>query len=202
MKGFIVRLIALLTAILIVPPLPAFAQSPNAKSGRINAFICEKLPQASIVDVQMLDDAPRYRQLREKFITELREDGIGVKTGAPLTLTIDLKTVRDSQSSDQHGVGELRLGRDGGVSLRGKLWSNSADSVLGGRNKSSRGYDTTLLLITASLNRRDDNRCIWQGELIHDLKGEDPDRTAYQFMAPLAEAIGKTVQNERVTVYE
>jgi hypothetical protein len=200
MKGFIVRFFSLLMFILIVTCPLAFAQSRDAKSGRLNAFICEPLPPAPVLDVEMLDDAPRYQQLKDKFASVLRKNGIDVRAGAPLVLTIDLKTLRDSQASDKHDLGELRLGKDGGVSLRGNLWSNSADSVLGGRKKSSPGYDTTYLAITASLNRRDDGGCVWQGELVHDLKGDDPDRSAYGFVAPLADAIGQSIWNKSVVM--
>ena len=123
MKGFTLRFFTLSLFILIASQPPAVAQSGEAKSGLLNAFVCEALPPSAVLDVEMLDDAPRYQQLRKKFADQLKKDGIDVKDGASLVLTIDLRTIRDSQSSDRRGLGELKLGKGGSVNLRGKLWS-------------------------------------------------------------------------------
>jgi hypothetical protein len=194
--------IALVFFVALLAAQLAMAQSGDRITGRLDAHICEKLPSPLKIDVQILDNAPRYVRLRDKFIARMNEDGIEMVTGAPYVLMLYIKTVRDFQQSDKSYIGELRIGKGGDVSVRGKIWSNSDDSVLGGRKKSSGRRTVNQLQVTADLNRRDDGRCVWQGKILHELRSGDPDNAAYHLMPILAGAIGRSIQNKPVNISE
>jgi len=192
--------IALLIFATRIAAPPAMAQSGNGGPSRLDAYACEKLPASLRIDVQILDNAARYLRLRDKFIARINKDGIEVVAGAPLVLMLDIKTVREFEEEDKRHIGELRVGGSGGVSLRGNIWSNTDDSVLGGRKKSADRTTVDRLQVTANLNRRDDGRCMWRGEILHDLQGGDPDHAAFQIMPILAGAIGQSIRNKPVII--
>ena len=179
----------------------AAAQTEENNTARLEAHVCEKLSSPASIDVQLSDDAPQFQRLRDRFTARMKKDGIEIAAGAPLVLFLHIQTFRDFTRSDQGGMGELRVGAGGAVSVRSKMWSSSDDSVFGGRKRTGGQLSTDRLHITADLNRRDDGRCIWQGRLIHDLQGGDPDRAAEQFLPVLAGAIGKPVRAQRVDRY-
>ena len=106
--------IALLIFIALLAAPPAIAQSENGNPGRLDAYACEKLPSPLKIDVQILDDAPRYLRFRDKFAARMNENGIEVVAGAPLVLTLDVRTVREFQQSDKRHIGELHIGKSGG----------------------------------------------------------------------------------------
>lgn len=191
---------ALFIAVALLAAPAAVAQSDNGDAGRLNTYACEKLPSPLKLDVQIFDNAPRYLRLKENFTARLNKRGIVMAADAPLVLTLDVGTEREFQPTDKRGIGELRVGSGGGVSLRGKIWSNTDDSVLGGRKKSSQRRAVDRLRVTASLNRRDDGRCVWQGEILYALGGGDPDQAAFRFMPPLADAIGQSIRNKLVVM--
>jgi hypothetical protein len=191
---------ALFIVVALLAAPAAMAQSENVDTGRLDAYACEELPSPLKLDVQIFDNAPRYLRLKEKFTARLNKRGIVMTADAPLVLTLDVRTEREFQPTEERGIGELRVGSGGGVSLRGKIWSNTNDSVLGGRKKSSQRRAVDQLRVTANLNRRDDGRCVWRGEILHALGGGDPDQAAFRFMPPLADAIGQSIRNKSVVM--
>lgn len=201
MHSVIMRILFVVVVALVSAP-PSIAQSEKGKTGRLDAYACEELPAPLRIDVQMLDDTPRYLRIREKFILQMRQNGTEVVAGAPLVLTIDVTTMREFSQSDKNHIGEVRVDTGGSISLRGKIWSNTEGSVLGGRKKSSDRLAVDQLKVTANLNWRDDGRCVWQGEFLHDLQGGDPDRAAVQFAPSLVDAIGRSIRDRTVTVFD
>jgi len=186
---------------LIAAP-PASAQSDVDNIGRLDAYVCEKLPSAPGIDIKLLDNAPRNVQFRDAFVARVKENGIAVTAGAPLLLLLEIKTVREFTDPQRGQLGEVRIGKGAGVDVRGKFWSNSEDSILGGRKTRSRRHSVDRLHVTASLNGRSDGRCVWQGEISYNLDGRDPDRTARNIMPILADAIGKAAQDRSVAIPE
>lgn len=180
--------------------LPAIAQSEDGYTGRLDAYVYEELRSPLKIDVLILDNSPRYLQLRDRFSARMKENGIEVAADAPLVLILDINTVFENQQTGERHIGELRIGKGGGVTLRGNIWSNTEDSVLGGRKRSSYRPTTQHLQMTANLSRRDDGRSIWQGIIIYELRGGDPDRAAHRFMPILADAIGQPIQNKLVSI--
>lgn len=193
------RIALLFVTVSLLVSSPARGQS-EAPDGRLNAFSCEKLPSPLKIDVQVLDNAPRYLRFRDKFVEQLVRDGISVMAGAALVLTLEVRTERELSDPTKGNIGEVRIGKSGGVSVRGKIWSNTGDSVLGGRKKSADRRAVDRLKVKANLDRRKDGRCLWQGEILHDLYGRDPDKAARRLAPILAGAIGQSVQNQPVEI--
>jgi hypothetical protein len=52
--------------------------------------------------------------------------------------------------------------------------------------------------VTATLNSRVDGHCLWQGEVRHDLRDDDPDEAAKKIMPYLAAAVGKAIKNRPI----
>lgn len=180
----------------------ALAQSSDETAGRLTAYACEKLRTPASIDVQLTDNSANNLQLKEKFTAHMKRDGLGVSATAPLLLMLDIRTTRTIEQAEKSEIGKLQVGKGGGVSLRGKVWSNTGDSVLGGRKKTARSRPVDQLTVTATLNRRDDGRCVWRGEISYDLQGRDADTAAGDMMPVLAHAIGKTIQNQPIETPE
>lgn len=198
---------AVLSLILIIAaPIPVMAQAAgNPGESRINAFACGALPAPLRVDVQVLDNAARYLTFRKRFIEALRAMGGSAVDGAADILTLDVRTEREFQRRAGGELLELRAGQEnknigdeGDVFFRGNIWSNSSDSVLGGRKRDLGRLSLNQLQVTATINSRKDGRCLWQGEVIHNLDGEDPDAATHRILPVLARAIGKTMRNQIV----
>ena len=194
------RLITLFILIVLFAPQMSHAQSGDNFTGYIDAYARQGLPSPLSIDVQILDNAPRYIRLRKKFIARMRSDGIEVVADAPFVLILDIRTEREFQQTGKGYICELRIGREEGVSLRGKIWSNTQDSILGGRIRPSDRTVINRLQLTAHLSRLDDGRCMWQGRILHELQGRDPDHAAYKFVPVLAGAIGRTIQKKLIIV--
>lgn len=136
--------------ILLVGPT-AMGQSADDAAGWLNSYACEEITKPFKIDVQLTDNAPDLLKLKDKFTAQLKRDGIGVSAGAQLLLMLDIRTVRNIEQSEKGHIGELQIGKGGGVSLRGKVWSNTGDSVLGGRKKTGRQRTVDQLSLTAVL---------------------------------------------------
>jgi hypothetical protein len=55
--------------------------------------------------------------------------------------------------------------------------------------------------VTANVNRRANGHCVWQGEVRHDLSGEDDDNATFRVITILANNLGKTVRNKALVVF-
>jgi hypothetical protein len=187
-------------------PLPLLAQAgSDPVTSRMNAFACGTLPSPLRVDVQMLDNAERYVRFRKQFVEALRARGGAAVEGAETILTLDVRTEREFQRRSGGELLELRagqenkdIGAEGDVFFRGNIWSSTSDSVLGGRKRDLGRLSLNQLQVTATVNDRANGRCLWQGEILHNLQGEDPDAAAARILPILAGAIGKTVRNQPV----
>ncbi len=186
--------------------LPVVAQEAGEPvASRMNAFACGTLPSPLKVDVQVLDNAASYLRFQERFVEALRAAGGDSVDGAAIILTLDVQTEREFQRREGGELMELRagqentdIGQEGDVFFRGNIWSSTSDSVLGGRKRDLGRLALNQLRVSATANRRDDGRCLWQGEVLHHLNGEDADVAAIRIMPILAEAMGKTVRNRPV----
>ncbi|MBT5048995.1 MAG: hypothetical protein HOM58_10880 [Rhodospirillaceae bacterium] len=200
------RIAALAIFLTFSIPLAVLGQKANDTiSSRMNAFACGTLPSPLTVDVQVLDNAKRFVQFRTRFIEALRASGSDAVRGAAAILTLDMRTEREFQRREGGELLELRagqentnIGAEGDVFFRGNIWSNSADSVLGGRKRDLGRLSLNQLRVTATVNDRKNGRCLWQGEVIHNLNGEHPDAATVRILPILAQSIGKTARNQAI----
>lgn len=182
-------------------------QAANTADSRLNAFACEGLPKPLRLAVEVMDNTEQYLRLRDSFVARLRGAGVEVAENAAIILTLD---IRNMVEFEQRGGGELfelragqedeDIGRDGDLFMRGNVWSNRSDSVLGSRKRDPGQLSRDQLQVSASVNRRSDGRCLWQGEVRHSLDGEDPAGAAERIMPILADALGETVRDRPLAI--
>jgi len=182
-------------------------QAEDAAGSRLNAFACEGLPKPLRLDVEVMDNAEQYLRLRDSFVARLRGAGVEVSDDAAIILTLD---IRNMVEFEQQGGGELfelragqedeDIGREGDLFMRGNVWSNRSDSVLGGRKRDPGQLSRDQLQVSANINRRSDGRCLWQGEVLHSLDGEDPVAAADRIIPILADALGETVRDRPLAI--
>ena len=98
------------------------------------------------------------------------------------------------------GQENTNIGGEGTVFFRGNIWSSTSDSVLGGRKRDRRHLSLNRLQVTATVNSRKNGRCLWQGEVIHDLQGEDADPATARILPILAQSVGKAVRNQAIDI--
>jgi len=192
---------------------PAAAQTvPPPPEGRLNAILCGELPAGVALEVVLLDNADGNLPVKESFIAGLARRGVTVAPDAPLVLTLGIETVREAavvkppdMIDVQVGQGnrdaartdpaDTSVGEQGTANVRANIWSNRSDSVLGGRRHVVEGQMVDEVKLSASLNRRDDGRCLWQGDAVQELDGADAAVTARDLAPYLAAAFGKSVPN-------
>jgi hypothetical protein len=186
----------------------ALAQSADAPNSRLNAYECEALPKPLQVYVQVLDDADRFLKFKDHFEKALRSVGAEIAPKAPIVVTLDVRTVREFQAQSKDTFLQLRagqenvdIGREGKVFFRGNVWSSKDSSVLGGPKRRVESHLLNQLQVTANVNRRANGHCVWQGEVRHDLSGEDDDNATFRVITILANNLGKTVRNKALVVF-
>lgn len=186
----------------------AVGQSPDGPTSRLNTYECEALPRPLRLSVQLLDNADRFLKFKDHFEKELRAAGAEITTNAPAILTFDVRTIREFQGESAGPLFQLRagqentnIGQDGTVFFRGNVWSNRSNSVLGGPKRQTGQNSLNQLQVTVNINRGTDGRCLWQGEVLHNLDGENADIITLRTLTILAGNLGKTVRNKALTIY-
>ncbi|MDA0653615.1 MAG: hypothetical protein O3C49_10115 [Proteobacteria bacterium] len=195
--------------IALTMPLGAQGQTPDTPTSRMNALSCEPLPAPLETDVQILDNAERFVAFKAQFEKELRSRGVKLSSTAPLIATLDIRTVREFQSEtkdplfEKHaGQDSSNIGQDSTIFMRGNVFSNRGKSILGGAQGRSEKFSLNQLQVSVSINDRTNGRCLWQGEILHDLHGDDdPDAVTPKTFPFLARALGKPVRNRALTIY-
>ena len=186
----------------------ALGQSADVPTSRINAYECGSLPKPPSLSVQVLDNAERFLKFKSLFEKELRAAGATIATDAPAIVTLDVQTVREFQENRAGPIAELRagqentnIGQDGTVFFRGNVWSSKNSSVLGGPKRLTGKNALNQLQVTANINRRNDGRCLWQGEVLHNLDGNNADRVTVRILQILATSLGTTIRNKTLNIY-
>ena len=174
----------------------------------MNAYECGSFPKPLSLSVQVLDNAERLLKFKGQFEKELRAAGAKIAANAPAIVTLDVRTVREFQGNRAGPLIELRagqensnIGQDGTVFFRGNVWSSKNSSVLGGPKRVYGQNSLNRLQVTANINRRNDGRCLWQGEILHNFDGDNADRVTLRIMNILATSLGTTVRNKALNIY-
>ena len=180
-----------------------FAGAATAQDapGRLSSYFCGTMPGNPVVEVVLLDDADVNLRIRDAFVERLRRKGVTIQEGAALTLTLEIEPVREIEKSkkDESTI-ELRVTKpnpnldpQGDVDLRGSVWSNSKSSLIGGRQTGPSTLAINRVRLAASLNRRGDGFCLWQGEAIYELGDGELEPVAMALVPELVGAFGKAV---------
>ncbi|MEE8333367.1 MAG: hypothetical protein V3R85_05925 [Alphaproteobacteria bacterium] len=198
---------------LILLGTPAAAQFvPPLPEGRVNAIVCGDVPATLVLDVVLLDNADANLPVKDSFVATLRGRGVRIAPGASLVLTLGIETVREAvnvkppdlvdvqvgqanEDSARTEPGDTSIGEQGMTKVRANIWSNRRDSVLGGRRRVVEGQMVDQVKLSASLNRRADGRCLWQGDAVQELNGANAARAARTLAPFLAHSLGKSIRN-------
>ena len=200
-----IRLNALLFA-LAWAVAPALAQdSPEAARGYLNAFACEVLPQPVRVHVEVMDNSDQNLRLRDQLAQRLQQNGAEISDAATLVLSLEVAVARQATRHKPGDMIDVRVGQDepeigqeGFARLHMNVWSSRRDSLLTGRRSTVEEEGFDLLRLRASLNSRSDGHCLWQGELVHNLDGDDPYLSAAKLIPVLADSIGQAANRKPV----
>jgi hypothetical protein len=193
----------------IVAALPAYAEDAPA-DGRFVAFACGVLPAPLAVELVVPDDTKDNVKLSEALGRQLRNSGVSVAKGAPVKLMLETEVVREAERRRPRDLGEFRRSTVNDPSLidqnrtdvRVNLWSSRQDSVLTGRQEEVLAEGVDELRLAMKMNDKDNGRCLWQGEIVYALRGNDPWNTAEQLLPTMTAAFGRTMRNEPVKAEE
>jgi hypothetical protein len=171
-------------------------------AGSVSSTLFHRLPEGFPVEVIGFDDSELNVGIRERFIEELSKAGYLTAEDAPLELSFETEVITGSLPSAKPSLGrigassEAEAGDRGsrtGVDVEINVWSNTQDSVLGGRKPESGGSET-LYRLTAQLRDRDTGRVLWQGEAVCEMTTADRGRLARAMVPPLVGTYGQSVK--------
>jgi hypothetical protein len=202
---------ALLIVIALFATIPARAQGPagseDSAQGYLNAFACGTLPQPVRIHVEVMDNTDENLKLKDLLERRLRSNGVVLSEAATLVLSLEAAVSRQATRLKPGDMVDVRIGRDepnlgqeGYARVHMNIWSTTRDSLLTGRRSTVEEEGFDLVRLRASLNSREDGRCLWQGEIVHELGGEAPYRFAPKLIPLLADSLGKAVSRKPVHV--
>ena len=197
---------ALVTGLALWISLPAGAiaqqsaasDQDDAKApGMLTTRAIKKAPETLTLSVAPYDDSDLNLQLKKEFETLLTaRDGVSVapESKAGFLLLFEAKVVPSEDAPYRPSLGSLNAGSSG-VDVNVNVWSNTQDSVLGGRQPAPE-VGSNLFHINAILRHKSGGEVIWQGDIYHVLSGPETEHIARAMVAPLVEKIGQTVALE------
>ena len=191
---------ALALVFVLAPARSALAEGADSGAGHLTATACGTLPRPLQLDVQAMDDTVENMQLRKILMDRLARRGIAVTAGAAVVLRFEVARISRPTRYKARDLGELRGGLDERARIRLNVWSNKSDSLLGGRRKGVISEAVDRLQIVVTVNAKDDGRCLWRAQAVHDVAGRDPKQIASKMIAPLADAVGKMVARKPIYV--
>lgn len=201
----------LLAFALATMPAVALAQTraPETEDARgyLTAFACGTLPAPLRLHVDVLDNSDQNLRLRDLLVQRLQAKGADISTDATQVLSLEVGVSRQATRLKPGDLIDVRVGRDepdlgqeGFARLHMNVWSSARDSLLTGRQGrvEEEGFD--ILRLRASINSRTDGRCLWQGEIVHDLDGSDAYQAAAKLIPLLADSIGQPASRKPIRI--
>lgn len=190
-----------------LPALPVFPAGPP--EGYLTAFVCEKLVGPLQVASRIADNTDENVRLHGLLVERLASRGVTVQPNAALTMSFDVRRVREAEirkpgdlidvrvGEDEERIG---LGKEGFAKVHMNIWSNAHDSVIGGRRQTVQRHMVDRLRISVAINNRADGRCMWRGEVVQNLDGRDVRRAADKMIPILADSIGTSATQRPINI--
>ena len=195
----------LIFVLALAPSLPALPADTPA--GYLTAFVCEPLAKPLRVSATILDNTDENIRLHGLLLKRLAANHITVGPDAALTMSFDVRRVREAARRKpgdmidvRVGEDEERIGQEGFAKIHMNIWSNARDSVLGGRRDTLVSAHVDRLLISVTINSKADGRCVWRGEVVQNLDGRDPGRAADLMIPILADSVGSAVSQKPIDI--
>lgn len=185
------------------------AQADAASApGMLATRAFKKIPDGETVTVAPYDDNDLNLQLKADFEAELtaRERTVA-ESKMGLLLLFESKVIPAEQAPRRPGLGSVRAssGKERDLTRENEdnveveanvnVWSNSQDSVLGGRQE-AQPVGSSVFHINAVLRNQSNGEVLWQGDAYYVLKTTDTERVARSMVAPLMSKLGQSAANE------
>ncbi len=195
----------LIFVLALAPSLPALPADPPA--GYLTAFVCEPVAKPLRVSSTILDNTDENIRLHGLLLKRLAANHVTVGPDAALTMSFDVRRVREAARRKpgdmidvRVGEDEERIGQEGFAKIHMNIWSNARDSVLGGRRDTLESALVDRLRISVTINSKADGRCVWRGEVVQNLDGRDARRTATRMIPILADSVGSAVSQKPIDI--
>ncbi len=195
----------LIFVLALAPSLPALPADTPA--GYLTAFVCEPLAKPLRVSSTIQDNTDENIRLHALLVKRLADNDITVDPDATLTMSFDVRRVREAARRKpgdlidvRVGEDEERIGQEGFAKIHMNIWSNARDSVLGGRRDTLESALVDRLRISVAINSKADGRCLWRGEVVQNLDGRDARRAAARMIPILADSVGSAVSQKPIDI--
>ena len=191
----------ILAAALLAAAVPAAGQAKDEAVGRVTAFACEALPSPLKIEVETSDGSPQADRLRRVLVRSLAARQAVVTPGAPLRLNLYVESVHAPEISKRPDLDKISSDNDidERIRIRVEIWSNSRNSIIGGRrDRIPAAADELLVEIT--LDSRTNGRCVWQGKAVYKLGGRNELSVAEKIIPLLVERLGRSARAEPIEI--
>ena len=205
MSRYGAHIVAFALAVALAAPAYAENDAPPPPRGYLTAFACETLTTPLQLRVEVMDNTDQNLKLKDLLVQRLQKNGAQIVDSSPQVLSLEVAVARQATRNKPGDMVDVRVGGEKpeeGTSdyarVRMNIWSSTRDSLLTGRQPSVEEEGFDMLRLRASLNSRADGRCLWQGEIIENLDGEDAYGAAAKVIFHLADAVGQAVNRKPV----
>ncbi|NIA69508.1 hypothetical protein HBA54_12980 [Pelagibius litoralis] len=176
--------------------------------GMLTTRAFKKVSDSATVTVTPYDDNDLNLQLKADFESALAAQERTVteaKTG--LLLLFETKVIPAEQAPRRPSLGSVRassgnerdLTRESEDSVEVEanvnVWSNTQDSVLGGRQE-AQALGASVFHMNAVLRDQSNGEVLWQGDAYYELQTPDTERIARSMVPLLVDNLGKSAANE------
>jgi hypothetical protein len=160
--------------------------------GQLVAFACGTVPARARVDVQLFDDTPREKALRETIARTLESGGYTISADGLVRVSFEGAIERERDPAREGHFGKLdATNRDTTFTLN--MWSSQGDSLFGGPQRpgaTSPGFYRLII----SVNDKTTGACLWRGEVRHPMEGQSEADTAQRLVPVALRHFGRSVQ--------
>jgi len=160
--------------------------------GRLVAYVCGVWPAKPRLDVQMMDDTPREKAMRDAIAAQLVAEGYGVTSDASTRVTFEIQLSRELDPIREGYLGKVQAtNRDQEFQLH--LWDNKGDSVLGGVQRPSGSTGPNTNRLTIYVQDKVTGQCLWRAEASHPMEGTNEIEAVRRLLPIVLRHLGKTV---------
>jgi hypothetical protein len=160
--------------------------------GQLVAFACGVVPAQARLDVQLSDDTPREKALRDSVAAALKGEGYALAADAPVRVTFEAALARELDPARQGYLGKLDS-TNRRTEFQLNLWSSQGDSVLGGVQRPAGSTGPNVNHLTVFVHDKTNGRCLWQGEAMHPMEGANEVEALRRLVPVVLRHFGKTV---------
>jgi hypothetical protein len=160
--------------------------------GQLFAYACGKMPERPRFDVQLFDDTPREKAVRDAIAQGLASQGYAVAADGRVRITFDGAVERDRDPGREGHFGRLNsTNRETTFTLN--MWSSQGDSVIGGAQRPG-AASPSFYRLTVYAHDKSNGACLWQGEVRHPLEGYSEADAARRLVPVALRHFGRAVQ--------